>query len=320
MRLLNQQRSVPVAICCLFLVSSLLKAAVTLDTTGAKSHVGPTISPTLTAQLAAVEKLPTIDPTNLPDGGRSAGYFSAQRPLDPPAPGNIFSLPVWDLGDQVYLLDDVDFNYPEAAASYQANVATPMSVTGPPAPGGGGGGTNSGGGTPYLVVFTTNELWLQVTTTNSGGTNLTAYIVINSPWNVTNGVWDIFATTNLAPSAWQWVDRCTPGQTNITLIGMAYPNEFFIAASTNDTDGDGLSDAFETLVSHTNPNLASTDGTGMSDGWELQYFGSISNNPAGDPDGDGLTNYQEFMAGTNPNVPDNYATPLNEPKPVADLP
>jgi hypothetical protein len=33
----------------------------------------------------------------------------------------------------------------------------------------------------------------------------------------------------------------------------------------------------------------------MSDGWELQYFGSISNNPAGDPDGDGLTTYQEFQ-------------------------
>jgi len=46
---------------------------------------------------------------------------------------------------------------------------------------------------------------------------------------------------------------------------------------------------------------ADTDGDGLPDAWELRYFGSL--NPAAnqDPDQDGLTNFQEFQAGTLPN-------------------
>jgi len=50
---------------------------------------------------------------------------------------------------------------------------------------------------------------------------------------------------------------------------------------------------------------SSTDlnGNGLPDAWELRYFGA--NHPPGsgpndDPDGDGLTNLEEFRAGTNP--------------------
>ncbi len=43
-------------------------------------------------------------------------------------------------------------------------------------------------------VFTTNDLWLEV----SGVSNATAYLVIHIPWNETNGVYDLFGTTNLS--------------------------------------------------------------------------------------------------------------------------
>jgi hypothetical protein len=81
-----------------------------------------------------------------------------------------------------------------------------------------------------------------------------------------------------------------------------------------------LTDAYELLVSHTNPNLYSTDGTGMSDGWEIQYFGHIGVDPNADPAGDGLSNYQKFMAGLNPNIADNYNALLTEPKSNSNLP
>jgi hypothetical protein len=70
---------------------------------------------------------------------------------------------------------------------------------------------------------------------------------------------------------------------------------FLILGTPQDTDGDGLTDAYELLVSKTSPTNYSTDGTGMADGWEILYFKQTGVDPNGDPDGDGLSNYQEFQ-------------------------
>ncbi len=112
-------------------------------------------------------------------------------------------------------------------------------------------------------------------------TNQTASIIIHAP--DPNGVYDLFATTNLLPSVpglnatnWIWVMRCDPGQTNLIVTNLTFDICFFRAATTNDTDGDGLTDAYEHLVSHTDPN-----------------------NP--DTDGDGISDYQELLLGTDPN-------------------
>ena len=263
----------------------------------------------LSQLLSELSTTPLTWPEDLPNKGQGGTYWSLAHPDWPPLPAT-FGTPVWILrsssplnstADSVsssvfYLLDDIDY---------------------PPMPGYFGGDTNtyyfSGG--VQAQVFTTNDLWLQITGTTNTGTSMTAYLVINTPWTVTSGVYDLFATTNLAPVAWQWVLRCAPGQTNLTATNLTSPNDFFILGLTNDADGDSLSDAFEKLVSHTDSTLYSTDNTGMSDGWEWQSFGSISNSPSADPDGDGLTTSQEFQmraAGYNPTLWDSNTNSVSD--------
>jgi len=42
------------------------------------------------------------------------------------------------------------------------------------------------------------------------------------------------------------------------------------------------------------------DADGLLDAWEMTYFGNLLQTAAGDPDGDGLTNGQEFANGADP--------------------
>ena len=45
-----------------------------------------------------------------------------------------------------------------------------------------------------------------------------------------------------------------------------------------------------------------SDADGLADWWELQYFGNLNQTAAGDPDGDGSSNLQEYQQGRNPTV------------------
>lgn len=45
-----------------------------------------------------------------------------------------------------------------------------------------------------------------------------------------------------------------------------------------------------------------TDGDGMADAWELEHFGDLSRNGSGDWDGDGISDLDEFLAGTDPDT------------------
>ena len=83
-----------------------------------------------------------------------------------------------------------------------------------------------------------------------------------------------------------------------TMIGLEYAA--WEAAATNDQDGDGLTMGLEFLL-NTQPQDWDSDNDGLPDGWEYQYgldpldASSLGNDGAsGDPDGDGLTNLQEY--------------------------
>jgi len=48
------------------------------------------------------------------------------------------------------------------------------------------------------------------------------------------------------------------------------------------------------------------DSNGLPVAWEMTYFGRTGIDPDADPDHDGMSNLQEYLAGTNPNDADDY--------------
>jgi uncharacterized delta-60 repeat protein len=106
---------------------------------------------------------------------------------------------------------------------------------------------------------------------------------------------------------------------------LADENQNGIIDGVEDFDGDGLTNAQEFLYG-TNPFNIDTDGDRLPDGWELAtVHGSNSFNPLNadqngnairddvdDFDGDGLTNYQEYLLGTNPWLADSDGNGIND--------
>ena len=88
------------------------------------------------------------------------------------------------------------------------------------------------------------------------------------------------------------------------------------SAADADFDYDGLSNQAE-LDAGLDPFNADTDGDALPDGWEVaNNFNAKSavgmNGAQGDPDGDGLTNVEEYNYATNPRAADTDADTLSD--------
>lgn len=234
---------------------------------------------TITADALATAKIELVPAETVPASGASWLVQKNEPPWPclPPLAREL-NLPVyWVAGTGMFIVDDRGVDYAAIAAldaalravEYELGL-TSQTDNGPPVPGEGeiaeAGGSGSGGTPTWLygglcllppVFLSSNSILLSITNTEPG----TAY--------------DLFMTTNLSPEVpglnltnWLWLGRGQPGQTNFVVTDLTAAESYFRLGTMLDTDGDGLTDAFENLVSHTDRFNPDTDGDGLSDGWE----------------------------------------------------
>ena len=161
----------------------------------------------------------------------------------------------------------------------------------------------STGPTPNVVTGQGNLQVLGAADTCSYGTNafnvwitnITASLASDGTMNVTFAIaggqdgyyYDVFAgtilTSPLGNGYWTWQGQ---GQHCYvySLSNLPQGTVFLILGTPLDTDGDGLTDAYENLVSKTDPNNPDTDGDGIPDGWSillgLNPLTSVSSSPS----------------------------------------
>ena len=146
----------------------------------------------LSAQLSAVEATAPTPAAAVPRTGQfySARLANAGLILAPILPGGM-NLPAWDLGDNVWLVNDLEPVTPLRNGMRMMADGGPL----PPGAGGGSGATNT-----YMfnsVPLDTNRLWLELTNVSSG----VGYANLH---RATNQIYAIWGTTNLSIPFADW--------------------------------------------------------------------------------------------------------------------
>jgi len=230
-------------------------------------------------------------------GSDSTGVYQSQAlfnsvatysaPLDA---GTIQQMFTWEYN--YYTINPVNkamFNLASAPSSQTTFTPINDVITGP-------GFLVSLGAAATCATSTTNVVWItNVTATVAAGGTMNLSFAIEG--GVDGVYYDVFANSVLSFGSngvpWSWMGQGQHCQA-YSLTNLPSTDCFLILGTPQSSTPDGLTDAYKLLVAKGNPNAYSSDGTGMADGWEVLYFGHIGIDPNGDPDGDGLSNYQEF--------------------------
>ena len=118
-------------------------------------------------------------------------------------------LPVWNLGDGVYLLNDEQVDYSMPLISSRMAGGGMMAANGPMPPGAGDGGDGTNGfySDSFNYTLPTNGLWLTLTNFSNGF----AYLNLHG---ATDAVYEVFSRTDLTASAWSIETELWPTDTN----------------------------------------------------------------------------------------------------------
>jgi hypothetical protein len=152
-----------------------------------------------------------------------------------------------------------------------------------------------------------NQVWITnvtATATNGGTENVTFTIQGGQP----GYYYDVFATgaleSPLANALWFWMGQGNSG--NTYTLPITSHNAFLILGTPQDSNGDGVTDAFSRLVANIDPNTAQSDAYGVPYAWYVQNGLNVLSALL-DPDQDGLVNYREYLYGTRPQVSEGFA-------------
>ena len=111
--------------------------------------------------------------------------------------------------------------------------------------------------------------------------------------------------TGAPPMYYRWIRNGSAYATTsipVLVITNTQVTATFRVSITNSASPGGVPSPI--LGTVTNLVFADFDGDGLGDPWEVTYFGTNATNNAGnallDPDGDGMSNRDEFLSGTNP--------------------
>jgi hypothetical protein len=172
---------------------------------------------------------PELRPTN-------GLFYSFQNPDHPPLPQNIFpELPLYWVEDDSFLIDDEAVDY-----EFLQSLWTP--------------GFSSSSGSRSLMGLSSSDCGeLTVPVLSVSSNMIWTFSVTNVPSGTEVDVFGSYGLGGPSQRYWYCLGRATNGQV-ITVTNLACWEGYFMAGCTNDTDGDGLTDAYELLVTKTSPD------------------------------------------------------------------